>query len=336
MPKKLLIVTDAWHPQINGVVRATEAQVRILREQGWHITVVHPGEFFTIPLPFSPDIRLAVLPGRRVRRVVERGGFDAVHIAAEGPLGLAARRACVRLNIPFTTSFHTRFDLYLGKYVAWFLMPAIAALLRRFHGPAARVMVSTETLRQHLRASGFAHAVVVPLGVDTDLFVRNTAPGVEPLAGPVFVYFGRLAPEKDPEEFLKLDLPGTKLVVGDGPLRPGLERRYPAARFVGFKRGTQLVDWLSIADVFVFPSQTETFGLVVLEALAMGIPVAAHNVMGPRDVIQNGVHGYLSDDLREAALGCLKISREECRNRALEFSWSASAEAFAKNLEPVR
>ncbi len=334
--KKLLVVTDAWHPQINGVVRATDAQVRILKERGYDVVIIHPGQFMSVPLPFSPDIRLAVLPGRRVAALIKRGHFDAVHIVAEGPLGWAARRACVRLKIPFTTSLHTRFDLYFGRYVAWFLMPAVLWLLRRFHGPATRTMVSTETFKKQLEGQGFRNVVVVPLGVDADIFTRNSRTPVEALPHPVFVYFGRLAHEKDPEEFLRLDLPGTKLVVGDGPLRASLERRYPDARFIGFKRGQELVDWLSVCDVFVFPSKTETFGLVVLEALAMGIPVAAYDVMGPRDILKNGVHGYLSDDLRQAALDCLDLNPQECRKRALEFSWAASAEAFIKNLEPVR
>ncbi len=334
--KKLLVVTDAWHPQINGVVRATDAQVRALVDMGYEVEVVHPGQFATVPLPLSPDIRLALFPGRRVRALIGRGGFDAVHIVAEGPLGWAARRACMRLGIPFTTSYHTRFDLYLGRYVAWFLMPLIGALLRRFHNAAARVMVSTETLKRKLDEEGFKRVVVVPLGVDTELFARIPQRGTEPLPGPVFVYFGRLAPEKDPEKFLQLDLPGTKLVVGDGPLRRLLERRYPSARFVGFKSGQALVEALSACDVFVFPSRTETFGLVVLEALAMGIPVAAHDVMGPRDILVHGVHGHLSDDLRQAAIDCLGLSPEECRKRALEFSWAASAEVYAKNLVPVK
>lgn len=334
--KKLLVVTDAWHPQINGVVRATDAQVRALADMGCEVEVVHPGEFATLPLPLSPDIRLALFPGRRVRALIGRGGFDAVHIVAEGPLGWAARRACMHLNIPFTTSYHTRFDLYLGRYVAWFLMPLINTLLRRFHNAAARVMVSTETLKRKLEEEGFKRVVVVPLGVDAELFARTPQAPKQELVRPVFVYFGRLAPEKDPEKFLQLDLPGTKLVVGDGPLRRFLERRYPSARFVGFKRGHELVEALSVCDVFVFPSRTETFGLVVLEALAMGIPVAAHDVMGPRDILVHGVHGHLSDDLRQAALECLNINPEECRKRALEFSWEASAEAFASHLAPAK
>lgn len=331
---KLLLVTDAWYPQINGVARTSDALVRVLKSRGHEVEVVHPELFTTVRLPLSPDIRLALFPYKRVSARIKQGGFDAIHIMAEGPLGFAARRACLRQHIPFTTWFHTRFDAYLGKYVAWFLMPPIARMLRHFHSRATRVMVSTNSLRAYLESEGFKNVVVVPLGVDVERFQRSNAP-VATLKGPVFVYFGRLAPEKDPEEFLRLDLPGTKLVIGDGPLRKKLEKQYPNAHFVGFKRGQELVDWLSISDVFVFPSKTETFGLVVLEALSCGIPVAAYDVMGPRDIIQDGVHGYLSSDLHQAALDCLELDRTACRARALDFSWDASADAFVQNLAAV-
>lgn len=331
---KLLLVTDAWHPQINGAARATDALVRVLESRGHEVEVVHPGMFTTMRLPFSPDIRLALFPYKRVSARMNQGGFDAIHLMTEGPLGFAARRACLRRRIPFTTWYHTRFDLYLGRYLAFFLMPPIAALLRYFHNRATRVMVSTNSLRAYLESGGFKRVVVVPLGVDVERFARSGTPAAA-LPGPVFVYFGRLAPEKDPEEFLRLDLPGTKLVIGDGPLRHKLERRYPDARFVGFKRGQELVDWLSACDVFVFPSKTETFGLVVVEALSCGIPVAAYDVMGPRDIIEQGVHGYLSSDLRQAAIDCLQLDREACRARALQFSWEASADAFVQNLAPL-
>lgn len=194
-------------------------------------------------------------------------------------------------------------------------------------------MVSTESLKSELEISGFKNVVVVPLGVDVNHFVRNPASPLPKLSKPVFVYFSRLAPEKSPEEFLRLKMPGTKLVIGDGPDRKKLEKKYGKENmFVGYKRGQELVDWLSLADVFVFPSRTETFGLVVLEALACGIPVAAHDVMGPRDIITEGKDGYLSENLAEAAMKCLSLSRDDCRAKAIQYSWEHSAEAFIKNL----
>ncbi len=331
--KKILFVSDAWAPQINGAARVAQTHVKHLEKLGYAIEVVHPGQFFNVPLPFSPDIRLPLLPGRRMWRRIAAGGFDAVHIVAEGPLGFAARRACLRRGIPFTTWYHTRLDLYMGAYLAKLLVPVMTKLLRWFHGAAARTMVSTPTLKRLLEGEGFTNVVVVPLGVDTGRFVRNPVPGVPELLGPVFVYFSRLAPEKNPEEFLKLKLPGTKLVIGDGPLRKKLEKQYGSeAKFVGFKTGQELVDYLSCCDVMIFSSRTETFGLVTLEALACGVPVAAHQVMGPQDIITEGKDGYLSDDLADAAQKCLALAREDCRSKALQYSWEHSTQEFIKQL----
>lgn len=334
--KKILLVTDAWAPQVNGVVRVLDALIPLLTARGYEVTVIEPGQFRTTPLPFYPEIRLALFQRRRVAAKIKELKPDAVCIVTEGPLGWAARSVCREQGILFTTWYHSHFQLYVNVRLRGLLRP-IHAIVRIFHSAAARTLVSTETLKRELESAGFKNLVIMPLGVDTELFVRNPKPPFSPLPKPVFVFFSRLAPEKSPEEFLKLDLPGTKLVIGDGPDRARLEKKYGKKNmFVGYKRGQELVDWLSLADVFVFPSRTETFGLVVLEALAVGIPVAAYDVMGPRDIIVHGTHGHLSEDLAEAALLCLNLSPEECRAKAIQYSWEHSADAFIKNLVFIR
>ncbi|MHB1163194.1 MAG: glycosyltransferase family 4 protein [Minisyncoccota bacterium] len=333
--KKILLVTDAWTPQVNGVVRVLQALIPRLQERGYEVVVMEPGQFRTVSFPLYPEVRLALFARRRVAKILEELQPDAVCIVTEGPLGWAARSVCIERATPFSTWYHSHFQLYVSVRLRGFLGP-VNALLRRFHGKAAVTMVSTETLKDELASTGFTNLAVMPLGVDTGLFVRNPSPPLPPLPKPVFVYFSRLAPEKSPEEFMKLALPGTKLVIGDGPLRKKLESKYGTThQFVGYKQGQALVDWLSCADVFVFPSRTETFGLVSLEALACGIPVAAHDVMGPRDIIKNGVDGYLSDDLQKAALACLDLSPEDCRAKALQFSWDHSVDMFIKNIFSV-
>lgn len=329
---KILLVSDTWAPQINGVVRAQDALIRELESRGHEVVVIEPGQFTTIPLPMYPEIRLALFSRRRIAARIEETRPDAVHIMVEGPLGWAARSVCIERGIPFTTWYHTHLQLYVNIRLHGLLRP-IYALMRRFHSAAVRTMVSTESLKRELESTGFKNIVVVPLGVDTAFFTRNPAPSIPALPKPVFLYLSRLAPEKSPEEFLKLDLPGTKLVIGDGPDRKRLEKKYGETnKFIGYKRGQELVDWLSLADVFVFPSRTETFGLVTLEALACGVPVAAHDVMGPRDIITPGKDGFLGEDLRDAALKCLALSPADCRATALRYSWRHSADAFIKNL----
>ena len=332
--KKIAIITDAWHPQVNGVVTTYARIISLLEKRGYDASVIHPGLFRTIPLPFYPEIRLALFPRRRLKKMLDELSPEAIHIAVEGPLGVAARALCTRRGIPFTTAYHTHFQLHIEARVrGTFLTPAAYAILRWFHGGANTTMVATKSLKTELEKHGLKHLVLWPLGVDTELFKRNPAPPLPQLRKPVFMYFGRLAVEKSPEEFLALDLPGTKLVIGDGPDRAQLEKRYGAsAVFTGYKRGQELVDWLSLSDVFVFPSRSETFGLVVLEALACGVPVVAHDVMGPRDIITEGVDGYLSEDLGKAAQDALSLDPAHCRETAERYSWKRSADAFVQNL----
>lgn len=330
--KKILLVTDAWAPQRNGVTTVLHRLSLLLEKRGYEIVVIHPELFSTVPLPVYPEIHLALFPRRRVAQMLEELQPDAIHLMTEGPLGWAARSVCLKRSIPFTTWYHTHLDLYTNVRLHAFLRP-VNALLRHFHATGMRTIVTTQSLKKDLESRGYRNVVVVPLGVDTDLFVRTPAPPPTSLPKPIFVYFGRIAIEKNVEEFLQLDLPGTKLVIGDGPLKAKLVKHYPEAHFLPrYQIGKAFIDQLSVCDVFVFPSRTETFGLVVLEALACGIPVAAHDVMGPRDSITHGKEGYLSDDLADAAIKCLALSREDCRAKALQYSWEVSVDAFIANL----
>ena len=329
--QKIAIISDAWHPQVNGVVRTYEMMVPILKARGYQVSVIHPGLFPTMPFPLYPEIRLALFPKKRLTRMLRELQPDAIHIAVSGPLGFAARSICKREGWPFTTAYHTHFAHYTEvRFGAFF--STVYAVLRAFHNAGRSTMVATESLRKELYSHGFTNLALWPLGVDVNLFTRNPAPQLPPLEKPVYVLFGRLAPEKDPEEFLRLPLKGTKLIIGDGPERKRLEAAYPEARFVGYKEGRELVDWLSLCDVAVFPSRTETFGLVIVEALSCGIPVAAHRVVGPQDIITDGVDGVLGEDLKEAAEQCLTLDREACREKALSFSWERSTDAFVRNL----
>lgn len=329
---RILVVTDAWLPQVNGVVRTYRTLAKMLGEMGHEVVFVTPQDFRTVPCPTYPEIRLAVLPGRKLGRMIAAAQPAAIHVATEGPLGLAARRFCLARGLPFTSSFHTKFPEYVharsGLPVSWGY-----AAMRWFHGPSQALMVATQGVENELAAWGLGRIRRWTRGVDTELF-RPRDKGFLDLPRPVALYVGRVAVEKNVEAFLALDLPGTKLVVGDGPQRAALEKRYPAAVFAGARAGEDLAAHYAAADVFVFPSRTDTFGLVLLEALASGLPVAAYPVAGPKDVIGDAPVGVLDDDLGAAARRALTIPPEACRAFALERSWRASAEQFLGNLAP--
>lgn len=332
---RILIATDAWFPQINGVVRTLSTVAEELEALGHAVDVVGPDRFPTVPMPSYPEVRIAVAPGRRLARIMDEFRPDAVHIPVEGPIGLAARRHCLRRRWPFTTSYHTRAGLYFqGRYG----VPGdlVLAVQRWFHNAGNGFMVQTASLERELGDKGFVNIRRWCRGVDTELFQPCAADGLLDLPRPVFTYVGRVSAEKNLDDFLRLDLPGTKLVVGDGPQLPSYRERYPAAVFAGWKKGEELSRYYSASDVFVFPSRFETFGLVLLEALACGLPVAAYPVHGPIDVIGKAPVGVLDQDLRHAALRALSIPRTLCRDFALRFSWRRSAEEFAGNLMPIR
>ena len=330
---KIALVTDAWLPQVNGVVRTLGHTVREAEALGHEVHVIAPAGFRAVPCPTYPEIRLALFAGRAVRRRLEELAPDAVHIATEGPLGLAARNWCVRRERPFTTAYHTQFPEYVRARAPIPLGVGYAAV-RWFHGRACRTLVATASMRRQLEARGLRNLALWGRGVDTALF-RPHDKGFLDLPRPIWLYFGRVAVEKGIGDFLDLDLPGTKLVVGDGPARAALQRRYPRAVFAGYRYGEDLAAHVAASDVFVFPSRTDTFGLVLLEAMSCGVPVAAYPVAGPVDVVVNGVTGVLEEDLRSAALAALQLHPADCRRHALEHSWEASTRQFLAALEPV-
>ncbi len=328
---RVLVATDAWHPQVNGVVRSLTSLAKSAAGLGVTIDFLTPEGFSSLPLPTYPDLRLA-LPGRRkIARRIEQAAPDAVHIATEGPVGIMARAYCMRRGLTFTTSYSTCFPEYISARVpipeSWSY-----AVLRRFHAAGTVTMVSTGSLMTTLRQRGFRNLGMWTRGVDTELFRPDRAVGLD-LPRPIFVTFGRIAVEKNLLAFLSLDLPGSKVVIGQGPQEAELRRRFPDVTFLGLKEGIDLAALVAAADVFVFPSKTDTYGIVQLEALACGVPVAAYPVTGPKDVIGSHPVGVLHDDLRTACLGALDMSRQACRQFALSHSWETSARQFIGHIE---
>lgn len=330
---KVMIVTDAWLPQVNGVVTTLGKIGEGLNRLGHEVRFVTPLQFKSIPCPTYPEIRLSLMPYNGVSRQIAEFSPDAIHIATEGPLGIAARRYCLKRKIAFTSAFHTRFAEYVH---ARFRVPVHLTYrwLRHFHAPARAVMVPTPSVQRDLEARGFSNTVAWTRGVDTVTFSPGERKALT-TERPIYLYVGRVAVEKNIEAFLKLDLDGSKWVVGEGPSRAQLQRRYPDVRFDGIKTAAELASYYRAADVFVFPSLTDTFGLVMLEALACGTPVAAFPVLGPIDVIGNSGAGVLHEDLEVACRRALEIPRQKARQYAEQFSWQASIDQFIEHLTPV-
>lgn len=333
-PLRLLIVTDAWVPQVNGVVRTLTTVAAMLSAQGDMVEVIGPDRFRTMGMPGYGEIRLALAPRRRLTRLVEAYAPSAVHIATEGPLGWAMRSLCLKRGWPFTTSFHTKFPEYLQARTR--LPPRFAwGLLRRFHEAGVGTFAATPSLRAELAERGFTKIRPWTRGVDLELFRFEPRDPWAGLPRPIAVCVGRVAVEKNIEAFLRLDLPGSKVVVGDGPARAALQARFPAAHFAGWRQGEALSAAYAGADVSVFPSRTDTFGLVILEAMACGTPVAAYPVTGPLDVIAGSGAGVLDEDLRTAVLAALECDRARCREHAEGYSWEACTAAFRRQLAPT-
>ena len=330
---KIMIVTDAWEPQVNGVVRTLKQTCHELKKMGHEIEMITPNQFKTIPCPTYPDISLSLFPGKGVARKIKDFEPDAIHIATEGPLGLSARAYAVRNRLPFSTAYHTRFPEYVhartGIPISW-----TYAFLRWFHGPSMAVMAPTIVVKNDLEKFGFTNVVLWSRGVDTEVFHMQESKALNS-AHPIFLYVGRVAIEKNINAFLEIDLPGSKWVVGDGPAMAKIKQQYPNVNYLGVLNQPELAKVYAAADVFVFPSKTDTFGLVLLEAMACGTPVAAYPVTGPIDVLGDSPAGAMNEDLRTACLAALKIPREVARAHAERFSWRASTEQFARHLKPV-
>jgi glycosyltransferase involved in cell wall biosynthesis len=327
---RIAIITDAWHPQTNGVVTTLEQTGRCLTAMGHEVLYVTPEPFRTIPMPSYPSIRLALFPRKKVFEMLDKYKPESVHVATEGPLGQAGRKYCVRRRLSFTTSYHTQFPQYVRLRIP-IPLRLTYSILRRFHRAAHKVLVATESQRQELERRGFKNVVLWTRGVDTKLF----KPGDKSLikdSRPISIYMGRVAVEKNIEAFLSMQLPGTKYIVGDGPDFDSLRDKFPDAKFVGFKFGEELARYLAACDVFVFPSRTDTFGLVMLEAMACGLPVAAYPVTGPIDVIRDGETGIMRDDLTTATQLALELDGSKARAFAESRSWEAATAQFLSHL----
>lgn len=332
---RIAIITDAWAPQVNGVVRTLTTICDELRQRGHDVLVVSPDRFRSIPCPTYPEIRLALAGRRQVGRMLDAFAPDAVHIATEGPLGLAARRHCLARGQAFTTAYHTQFPDYLARRTG---LPASLfwPFIRWFHQPAAGVMVSTETVRQQLRDHGLTRLRHWSRGVDLACFGPDIAPPdvYLNLPRPIQLYVGRVAVEKNVEAFLANGHAGAKVVVGDGPALDALRDRFPDALFLGQQQGKKLAACYAGADVLVFPSRTDTFGLVMIESLACGTPVAAYPVAGPLDVLDTR-SGAMAERLEDAIASALALDRADCLAHGRSFSWDASADQFLAALAPL-
>lgn len=326
---RIAIVTDAWAPQVNGVVTTLKKTQKTLNELGHTVKVFNPGSFKSIPCPTYPEIRLALKPKSKLYKSLHAFNPEALHIATEGPMGLAARSICKINNWSFTTSYHTQFPEYIRERVP-IPMKVTYPFFRWFHSGAAKTMVGTQRQEELLHYYGFKNLVRWPRGVDTTIFTPSDKNFLADKR-PIWTYIGRVSVEKNIEAYLKLDLPGTKYVIGDGPAYEELNSKYKNIKFVGYKFGKELAQYISASDVFVFPSKTDTFGIVMLEAMACGVPVAAYPVTGPIDVVRNGVSGCLHEDLKQAADCALKLDPKDCVAQAAEFTWEKASTMFLNN-----
>ncbi len=331
---KIAIVTDAWEPQVNGVVTTLRTTQQTLKALGNTVEVFTPNHFKSIPCPTYPEIRLALNPKPRLKKSLASFEPDAIHIATEGPMGLAARSICKKNKWAFTTSYHTQFPEYIRER---FPIPLNAsyAFFRWFHSGAVRTMVGTQRQEDLLISHGFKNLVRWPRGVNTDIF----SPGDKNFLTdprPIYIYVGRVAVEKNIEAFLELELTGTKYVVGDGPAHDELKNRYPKIKFIGYKFGKELAEYIAASDVFVFPSKTDTFGIVMLEAMACGVPVAAYPVTGPIDVVRENETGCLNEDLAKAVKCALKLNPKDCLNQASDYTWEKASMMFQSNLSAIK
>ena len=336
---KILLVTDAWHPQVNGVVRTLDKTVTQLRRCGHEVEVIAPSDdYFTLPLPTYPDIRLAPFAYRDVKRRMIAFGPEAIHIATEGPLGQMAKFLCLKWAMPFTTSYHTKFPEYVKARFPFIPLSWPYRFVREFHNAGGRTMVTTPSMVDFLGQKGFTKLAPWARGVDTALFNPDKKQAPEDvyagLERPIWVNVGRVAVEKNLKAFLDLDLPGTKVIVGDGPQLSALEKQYTDVIFVGAKFETELARHFADANIFVFPSKTDTFGLVIIEAMASGLPVAAHPASGPVDIIPGSGAGIVHDDLQHACLEALKLRPEDAVKHAKNYNWEAVTNVFFDLLTP--
>lgn len=331
---RIVIATDAWAPQVNGVVNSLRNTRDALAAMGHEVLMITPEGCRTIPCPTYPEIRLALFQGRRITKILREFRPDSIHIATEGTIGLTVHRICRKRGLKFTTAYHTQFPEYVRARFP-IAVRFTSSLLRWFHGKAVRTMVPTQAIKDLLERRGFTNVVIWSRGVETNVFSPEN-PHEYDLQRPIWINVGRIAVEKNIEAFLELELPGSKVIVGDGPDMERLSGQYPECRFVGYKFGEELASFIAGGDVFVFPSKTDTFGLVMLEAMACGLPVAALPVTGPIDVVRHRETGFLDNNLQKACLEALKLDRKDCRRFAERRSWARSTEQFAGHLAPMR
>lgn len=333
---KILIITDAWYPQVNGVCRTLKnlgEQLKILNHQ---VEYIEPGQFLTIPMPKYNEIRLAINVWPKVGKMIKTCNPDIIHIATEGPIGIAAKRYCVKNKLKFTTSYHTQFDKYLKLYYPYLPIKLVQKFLKNFHNQAEKILVTTKSMKEELIKMGFDEnkMVVWTRGADHGSFKDAKKIPLQ-YKRPIYLYVGRVSIEKNIRAFLDLDLVGTKLVVGKGPDLDKLKEEYPDVVFKGERTNGELASYFASSDVFVFPSKTDTFGIVIIEALQCGLPVAAYPVEGPKDIFEGMKTGALNNDLRKAALDALKINRQSCIEHAKKYTWANCTKIFLEHISPI-